>query len=345
MPTDGIDTSMSARASLARLMDGYLATQLLYVAAKLGIPELLADGPKSAQVVAARLGTEPTTTHRVLRGLAAFTVLDEDQDGHFGLAGMGTLLRHGVPGSLRGAILARGDVYYRAGAELLGSITDGEVAFERAYGNQFFAHLAANPSVGAAFQASMTDRSRHEAADVVAVVDYRRFATVVDVGGGSGILLEAMLEANPALRGTLFDLPEVVDMARNRLEGTGAIQRCSFAAGDFFTTALPPGELLVLSRVLHDWDDSSAVHILRQCRAALRPGGRLHIVEAVLPERAGDVPAITMMDLHMLLLFRNGRERTIAGYEALLVEAGFGLAAVVPTRSAVGLVVIEAECA
>ena len=259
----------------------------------------------------------------------------------FGLTALGACLRGGVPGSLRGAIVARGDLYFRAAAGLLDAVREGGVAFEGAHGLGFFAYLAEHPDLGAAFQGSMADRSRQEAADVVAAYDFGAFGRLVDVGGGTGVLLGQILAAAPRLRGVLFDRPEVVEQARERLAAAGLAGRCEFVAGDFFASVPPGGDAYLLSRVVHDWDDGAARRILATCHRAMGDASRLLLVEAVLPERARDSLAAIRMDLHMLLLLR-GRERTEAEFEGLLARAGFRQTRIVPTRAPVGLGVVEA---
>ena len=331
----------SPQATLAGLTDGYLATQLLYVAVRCGIPEQLVAGPRPAGEIAAATGISPDIAPRLLGGLVALDVLACDVEGRSTLTGMGTLLLPGERDSMRGAVLARGDIYYRAGGEVLARVTGDEVPFECAYGESFFDYLSRHQDLAASFQASMADRSRREAAAVVDALDFDRFATVVDVGGGSGVLLEAVLTANPHLQGTLFDLPGVVSLARERLAASRIGERCRCVAGDFFASTLPTGDLHLLSRVLHDWNDDSAITILARCRDAMGRAGCLRIVEAILPDRPGDNPAVTMMDLHMLLLFKNAHERTVTGYESLLERAGLRLERVIPTGHPSGIAVIE----
>lgn len=329
-------------AQVGRLMDGYLSTQLLYVAAKLGVADALPAGPLASDAVARAVGAAPDALHRVLRGLAADRVLEELADGRFGLTPLGACLRSGVPGSLRGAIVARGDLYFRAAGGLLEAVRDGGVAFERVNGQGLFEYLAANPGHAADFQDSMTDRSRQEAAEVVDAYDFARFRRVVDVGGGTGILMAAMLAAAPRLSGILFDRPEMVKRARQFLDGTPGGDRCQCTEGDFFTTDLPGGgDLYVLSRILHDWNDEAAGRILASCFQAMEAGTTLIVIEAILPERAREHPAAIRMDLHMLLLL-TGRERTEAEFERLLATAGFRLERVIPTASPLGVSVIEA---
>jgi SAM-dependent methyltransferase len=325
-------------------MDGYLATQLLYVAAKLSIADALASGPQTADALARRVGAIPDVLRRVLRGLAAESVLDEQPDGRFALTPLGSCLRADVSSSLRGAIIARGDLYYGAAAGLLEALQHGGVPFEHVHSVGFFGDLAQHPERGAEFQASMVDRSRHEAAEVVAAYDFGSYGRLVDVGGGHGVLLTAILRAVPRLQAVLLDRAPVVERARGRLEAAGLAGRCEFIAGDFFTAVPADGDAYVLSRVIHDWDDEAAVRILTNCRRAMGQGGTLLLVEAVLPERARERPAAIRMDLHMLALL-HGRERTVAEYERLLAAGGFQLERVVPTESPAGVSVIEAVSA
>jgi hypothetical protein len=290
------------------------------------------------------VGAQSNILRRVLRGLAAEGVLDEHDDGRFSLTPLGNCLRSDVSSSLRGAIIARGDLYYGAAAGLLEAVQQGGVPFEHVHSVGFFEYLAQHPERGAEFQGSMVDRSRHEAAEVVAAYDFGSFERLVDVGGGHGVLLTEILTAFPRLRAVLLDRLQVVERARERLEAAGLAERCEFIAGDFLTTVPPGGDAYVLSRVIHDWDDEVAIRILTNCARAIGQGGTLLLVEAVLPERARDRPETIRMDLHMLALL-HGRERTEVEYDRLLVAAGFQLRRVVPTKSPSGVSVIEAVSA
>jgi hypothetical protein len=319
----------SAAARLARLADGYLVTQLLYVAVTLGVPEALADGPRGTRELASELGAEPGVLHRVLRGLAAEEVLDELPDGRFTLTATGQLLRAEVPDSLRGAVTARAQLYYGAVAGLPDAVRRGGTPFEIVHGQPFFEYLAAAPERLAAFQASMADRSAREAGAVVAAYDMSGFGSIVDVGGGTGTLLRAVRGCAPSADVVLLDLPEVV--ARSDLPSLG---------GDFFTAVPGGADAYLLSRILHDWDDGDAVRVLRTCRSAMRPDSVLLVVEAVLPERAVDDPAAVRMDLHVLLLL-HGRERTAGEYAELFDAGGLRLTADVPTPA--GVHVLEAR--
>ncbi|MGD9890938.1 MAG: methyltransferase [Dehalococcoidia bacterium] len=327
---------------LERLVDGYLTTQLIYVATVLGIPDALAEGPLTSSELASAPCVNSLALHRVLRGLAAIGVLDEQEDGRFTLTPSGALLQDGVPGSLRGAVLARGGLYYEVAGGLLDALREGGSAFEQIRGQSFFDYLAEHSDEAAVFQGSMAARSTQEAASVVASYDFGRFHRLVDVGGGHGILLAAILQAAPALHGTLLDRPVAVEHARRQLEAIDVIDRCTLVEGDFFA-AVPAGDDgYLLSRVILDWDDEAARRILRRCHEAMPPDGTLLLVEAILPEHAADQPAAIRMDLHMLTLL-GGRERTEAEYRELLESAGFRLQRVVPTPSTVGIRILEAK--
>jgi hypothetical protein len=334
----------SPQRHLARLIDGYLTTQLLYVAASLGVADVLADGPRTGAELAEAVGADPHALTRVLRGLALEDVVAERDDGCFALTALGEGLRDDVPTSLRGAILVRGQLYWPAAAGLLRAVTEGGTAFEHVHGERFFEHLAGEPDHEAAFQASMADRARRETADVVAAYDFSGLRYLVDVGGGSGVMLEAILRASPRLRGVLVDRPEAVARAHARLAQAGLDGRSECVVGDFFDSVAAGADAYLLSRVIHDWDDDDARRILTTCRAAMAVDARLLLVEAIVPERARDGPEAVRMDLHMLMLF-NARERTQAQYRRLLADTGFELRRVVPTASSAGLSVLEAVVA
>jgi hypothetical protein len=248
---------------------------------------------------------------------------------------MGERLRSGVPGSLRGAVIARGELYYSAAAGLLPAVRGDGTPYELAYGAPFFEHLGRNPHLEAVFQGSMAGRSAQEAADVAAAYDFTGIRRLVDVGGGGGILLAAILGAAPGLSGVLFDRPGVVaDVA--------PMERCEIVGGDFFASVPEGADCYVLSRVIHDWDDADAVRILTRVREAMGSGSRVLLVEALLPERALDRPLAVRMDVNMFMLFPEARERTEAEYRRLLNDAGLSLERVVPTSSPTGAGLLEA---
>jgi hypothetical protein len=326
---------------LVRLMDGYLSTQLLYAAARLGIADTLDAGPLASADLAERLGADPRALHRVLRGLVLDGVLREHADGRFALTPAGRLLRRDAADSVHGAVIARGGIYYGAAAGLVAALQRGGSAFEHVHGMGLFEYLAQHTDQGMEFQHSMVARSRQEAAAVVATYDFGRFRQLVDVGGGYGVLLTAILGAVPTLRGVLFDRPVVAAQARERLGATGFLNRCEVVAGDFLEHVPAGGDAYLLSRVIHDWDDQAAVRILANCRTAMRDGATLLLIESVMGARARQQPGAVRMDLHMLTLL-HGCERTAREYEDLLRAAGLHLWKVTPVLPAAGLAILEA---
>jgi hypothetical protein len=326
---------------LGHLVEGFLTTQLLYVAAKLGVADVLAAGPETGETIAAAVDAEPDSLTRILRGLVLEDVLSETEDGRFALTEVGELLRDDARGSLRRAVIARGELYYSAAPGLLLTVKEGGPAFEHVYGEPFFEYLGRRPEREAAFQGSMAGRSEREAADVVSAYDFTPIGRLVDVGGGQGILLAAILRAAPGLSAILFDRPAAVAEAEERLAMAGVAERCECVGGDFFESVPGGADAYLLSRVLHDWDDGDAGRILATCRRAMTEESLLLIVDAIVPERARDRPGAIRMDLLMLLLFGT-RERTEAEFAQLLAESGFGLTRVSPTRSPAGLSLLEA---
>ena len=326
---------------LARLVDGYLTTQLLFVAATLGLAEALADGPLPPAALADAVGADPARLVRVLRGLAAEGVLDEEADGTFALTAMGAWLRDGIPGSLKRTAMLRGGLYFTAAPGLLAAVQDGGTPYERVHGEDFFSHLARDPDREAAFQAAMASRAALEAEEVVAVYDFTGVRRLVDVGGGEGVTLARILTAAPSMEAVLLDRPGVVPRAEARLAAAGLAGRCTCVAGDFLAAVPPGADAYLLSRIIHDWGDADARRILAAVRAAMPPRARLVLIDLILPERARDQPAAIRMDLHMLLLF-GARERTVVEFEALLAAEGLALRRVVSTTGTTGLGVLEA---
>ena len=328
-----VDAELAGR--YMRLVDGFVTTQLLYVTAALDVGGRLAEGPMSGDDLAASLDVDCGALTRVLRGLVAEGVMDEDDQGRFALTGLGGCLT-----SLRGATISRGALYYDAAAGLLATLRNGGTAFEHVHGAPFFEHLHRHPDQYDVFQASMAGRAQQEARDVVAAYDFSGLHRIVDVGGGPAVLLAEILSAVPALTGVLMDSDSTVPRARAHLDRSGVGDRAECVPGDFFAAVPEGGDAYLLSRVLHDWDDRNARRILDICRSTMKPGDRLLVVEAILPERANDAPAVIRMDLLMLILL-GARERTEAEFRNLLGAAGFTVQRVVPTRSAAGLGIIE----
>jgi hypothetical protein len=323
-------------AQYMRLVDGFVTTQILYVAASLDVAGRLASGSMSGPDLAAALGVDPVALTRVLRGLVAEGVLGEDDQGRFSLTPLG-----GCLSSLRGATIARGELYYGAAAGLLKTVQEGGTSFEHVHGATFFDHLQRHPEEYRVFQGSMAGRAEREARDLVAAYDFTGLRRLVDVGGGPAVLLAEVLRATPALRAVLMDRAAVLPLAQAHLDRSGVGDRAECVQGDFFASVPTGGDAYLLSRVLHDWNDSDARRILATCRVAMAPGARLLVVEALVPERAVDAPEVIRMDIHMLILL-GARERTEAEFRRLLGDAGITVQRVVRTGSSTGLGIVEA---
>ncbi|HKN46758.1 MAG TPA: methyltransferase [Candidatus Polarisedimenticolia bacterium] len=332
-------------AALFPLIAGYMTSQLIYVAARLGVADHLRDGAKSSEELAKATRSHAPSLRRLLRGLAVVGMVEEIEPGQFQLTPSGALLGAGVPGSVRNlAMLFIDESVWRSWGDLLHSVRTGETALEHVFGMGTFEYCARNPEFAAIFNEAMTEATRWAAPSVLAVYDFSRFRTIVDVGGGNGTLVGAILAANPGLRGIVFDLPSGVEGARCHLEAAGLGGRCEIVAGDFFVAPLPSGaDAYVVKSVIHDWDDERSRAILTNCRRAMPAHGRLLLIEPVVPAKVDGSAAHRMMvmsDLNMLAV-TGGRERTEAEFWELLNSTGFRLAAVVPARAPSNFSVIE----
>jgi hypothetical protein len=254
---------------------------------------------------------------------------------------MADLLRSDRPDSMRALARMYGSEHYQAWSGLLGSIRDGVPAFGRVFGTSYFDYLAAHPDASSIFNDAMTGWTAQLSDAVVAAYDFSGSGRVVDVGGGSGLLLATILTAAPALQGTLFELSHVAEQADAYLRATPIGDRCTVVAGDFFDAVPDGGSFYVLAQILHDWDDGHCVKILGNCREAMLPGAKLLIIEQVIPPR--NEPSLgKWLDLHMLVLV-GGRERTEAEYASLLRAGDLKLDRVIPTVA--GASVLEATAA
>jgi hypothetical protein len=324
------DASSFFKQSLA----GSWITQALGVVAELAIADLLAAGPRTAGELAQETDSDGYSLYRVLRALASVGVFTEGKDGRFALTPVADLLRTSVAGSQRySAIMAAGEIQ-AAWGELLHSVKTGEPGFQKRYGVPFFEYMSANPQRHGMYDSAMSEIHGPESESMLDAYDFSGVSTVVDIGGGNGMLLEAILRRHPSIRGTLFELPEVAQRARAGFADTDIVDRLAFVGGDFFQT-VPSADAFVLRHVVHDWQDADAEAILRNCRKAMRPEARILVIETVLPP--GDQPCFgKWLDLMMLLV--GGRERTEEQYRRLFSAAGLRLSRIVPTAHEVSVI-------
>jgi len=333
--------SESPERQLAQMLSGYWVTQAVYVAAKLGLADLLKDGPLSFEELAAQAGAHPRSLYRLLRALASLGVFAEESDGRFALTPLAERLRSDVAGSQRSFALMLGEEHYQAWGELLYSVQTGEIGFDRVFEQPIFEYLAEHPDKGQIFDDAMTGIHGRETAEVLSAYDFGQFGTVADIGGGNGSQLTAILQANAEVRGILFDRPEVIGRSIPRLQEAGVADRCDAVGGNFFDSVPAGADAYLLRHIIHDWDDDNALTILTNCRGAMRDGGKVLVVESVIPP--GNEPFFgKLLDLTMLVI-PGGMERTEAQYRGLFEEAGLRLAQVVATRGEVS--VLEAVAA
>jgi hypothetical protein len=323
-------------ATLFRLVNGYQVSQAIHVAATLGIADLLHDGPRSAEDLAAATNTHEPSLYRLLRALASVGVFRE-VDGHqFELTPVGDCLRSDAPEPVGPWATLIGEAYYRqTWGHLLHSVRTGENAFRALHGMDVWTYREGRPEAGAVFDRAMTGMSRRAAEAVLAAYDFSRFSCVVDVAGGQGAFLGAILSRYPSLRGVLFDQPHVVAGSEGTL--SALVERCQVVGGSFFDAVPEGGDAYVLKAILHDWDDEVATVILRECRKAIGASGSLLVVEQVVGAPNLE-PATKFSDLNMLVM-PGGRERTREEFERLFAAAGFRLVGVTPTI--VGVCVVE----
>jgi hypothetical protein len=334
----GVDAS-TAPAQLLQMMTGYWVSQGIYVAAKLGIADLLATGPVHYEDLARRTNTHALSLYRTLRALASVGLFAEMHGGRFALTPMADLLQSNVPNSMRALAILYCEEVYRAWADLLESVRTGQPGFERQFGMDVFEYYRKNPEAGAIFNEAMTDWTTQVSAAVAAAYDFSRFGSIVDVGGNQGTLLATVLRQYPTVRGILFDLPHVVTTAKEHLAEAGVGDRCTTVGGDMFMAVPSGGDAYLLSYVLHDWDDERCVAILMRCREAMTANGALLVIEMVLPE--GNEPSFgKWLDLHMLVM-ASGRERTRDQYRTMLQAGGFELTRLIPTPT--GSSIVEAR--
>jgi hypothetical protein len=322
-----------------RLGTGYWVSQCVYVAALLGIADLLKDGPRSPAELAKATGTHERSLYRLLRALASVGIFAEDAEGRFSLTPLAEPLRSDLPDSMRSAAIFMGEELYRAWGELLYSVRTGKTAYDKVFGQPIFDYLSTHLREAKLFDEAMVSIHGPETAAMLDAYDFSGIGTLVDVGGGNGSLLIGVLQRYPSLRGILFDRSHVIERARASLEAAGLSGRCTTVPGSFFESVPAGGDAYLMRHIIHDWDDTQALTILRHCRNVMEPGRRLLIVENVV--QPGNAPSFgKLLDLNMLVI-PGGMERTEEEYRKLLAEAGFRLERIVPTRTEMS--VIEAR--
>jgi hypothetical protein len=333
---DGKTETAPPHAQLIQMARAHWVSHIVYVAAKLSLADHLAKTAKSAEELAGKTGTHAPSLYRLMRALANLGILTEDATPCFALTPLGDALKTGAPGSARATILTlASDWWMRGFGHLLYSVETGKSGFEKSLGMPIFDWLKKHPEEASMFSETMVGVHGAELPAVVAAYDFSGLTTIVDVGGATGNLLATVLASYPGSRGILYDLPHVVCDAPPLIQARGLTDRVTIEAGNFFETVPSGGDAYLLSHIIHDWTEDQCLRILENCRRAMTPGGRLLIIEMVLP--AGDTqhPA-KMLDI-MMLVGPGGQERTEQEYGTLLSKAGLRLTRVVPTESPVSV--------
>jgi hypothetical protein len=316
------------------MLNAHFLAQALHVAATLKIADLLADGLRTVEELAEASSSHPASLYRLLRMLAGAGVFAEEEPGRFGLTPLASTLRTDTPDSVRDwALFISAPPVWAAWSNLLHSVRTGESAFEHAFGMPLFRYMDDHPDLGVAYNNWMAKQSELQNGAVLGSYDFAAHHRVVDVGGGQGATLTAILEANPSVTGVLFDLPQVV--SKVTLPET-ITQRCEIVAGDMLKALPAGGDVYLLKRVLMDWSDEIATDTLMRCRDAMVEDGKVLVIEPVVPQ--GNEPSVgKFLDVTMLVM-QHGRVRTESEHRALFEAAGLELTRTIPTSSPLRLI-------
>jgi hypothetical protein len=347
LPAEARSTEMSdtnpavpPHVEMIRMGTAYWLSTLVYTAAKVGLADHLAEGPKSAADLAGATGMNPRALHRFMRTLASFGVLMQNGDDTFALTELGATLGKDAPGAARSTVLTMaGPWAWQSFGEFEYSLATGKPAMDKVFGMNIFDYLAQHPDEAARFSESMVGIHGGEPPTVADAYDFSKFDTIVDVGGATGNMLAHILAKYPQPKGILFDRPHVVTEAPALLESRGVADRVTIVHGSFFQSVPEGGDAYILSHIIHDWTEAQCHTILGNCRKAMKKGAKLLIVEFVLPE--GNTPHFGKLTDMVMLTLPGGEERTANEYRTLLDDAGYTMTRVVATASDVSIV--EAE--
>jgi orsellinic acid C2-O-methyltransferase len=341
MSTESTQAALPPQAALYHLGIGHYITNALHLAAKLGVAELLKDGPRHANDLALATQTHAPSLRRVLRLLSSVGVFEERENGAFVLTSIGECLRAGVPGSARAMVmLFTGAPIQDAWRDLEYCVRTGNPVYRKRGLDDPFKDPARTPEDNATFDAAMADFTALVSMAVAAIYDFAPLRTLVDVGGGNGALLIGILRAHRDLRGVVFDQPQAAERAQKAIAEHGLSERCDAVGGDFFREVPRGGDAYILKHVIHDWDDERALAILKNCHRAMADGGKLLIVEGVYPpriEQSLEARGAAANDVNMLVN-TGGRQRSEAEFRALYEAAGFRLTRIIPTPAVVCVV-------
>ncbi len=327
------DTQPNPLMQVLQMMNGFWMTQCIGVAAQLGVADHLIEGAQKVETLAESLNVNTQALYRLLRALASAEIFSETADRQFQLTPMAECLRSDAPNSIRGLAIWSGSepIHWQMWGNLLYSVKTGKPAFEQIAGMPIFAYTSQNPEFAAVFDQAMTSASAMFNPAIVHAYDFSAVKTLVDIGGGRGAFLAAILQANPHLNGIVYDMPHVIEGAKSYLETLGLQHRCQAVGGSFLDSVPEGGDAYILKNTLTNWDDEHAIQILKNCYRAMPQGGKLLMAQSVIaPGNQPDLGKFT--DLEMLLVTTGGRERSAAEFQQVLSAAGFQLARILPTQ-------------
>jgi len=330
--------TLPADAQLMQLLSGAFVSSAVYAAAKLGIADLLVDGPKTAAALAIETETDERSLYRLLRSLASVGAFAEIAPKTFANTPMTETLRTDAPRSTRDMAIWLGEPdHWRVYGDLLYSVRTGKPAWDNVHGEPVFPYLfQTNKELGDIFNRAMTSYSHQSIGPVLAAYDFSKASTVADIAGGYGHLLAAVLAANPNAKGVLFDLPTVLEGAPQMLDSYGVADRVQLVAGDFLSDVPVVADIYMLKHIIHDWYDDTNQKILGNIRANMPDDGKVLIIEVVVPD--GNEPHFSkIMDLEMLIS-PGGIERTPLEFEELLRSSGFKMTRIIPTPGMMSIV-------
>jgi len=317
--------------ALFEMATAYWLSQAIYVAAKLGIADLLRDGPRSCAALATSTGSDAPSLFRLMRALSSMGVFAHLSRDRFALSRLAERLQTDVHGSLRAMVITIGEIHYQACGSLLHSVRTGSPAFNTVFGASLFDYLQRNVDAADTFNQGMANVSSMLAYAVLMAYDFGGISSIVDVGGGQGKLLEKILQFTPDITGTVFDTASTIERAKQSIGNDAWNRRCSYVIGDFFSSVPQAADAYLLCGVIHDWDEPRAVRILKNCRRAMAAKGRVLIVDMVVPDT--DAMSFSkLLDLNMLAM-TGGRERTKGEFHALLDAADYKLTRIIPTMA------------
>jgi hypothetical protein len=315
--------------AIFQLMNGAYVAGTIACLAELGIPDLVEDGPKTAAELAAQIGADPQALYRLMRATASVGVLSEDPNGKFSQTPMSSVLRSDANPSLRAWAAMNGREWHARGwGNLAYCVRTGKQALDKIYGQPIFEYFTQHSEEASIFNQAMTDLSALDGPAVAEAYSFEGIHSIVDVAGGHGSLLAEVLKRNPQLRGTLFEMPHVVEGAKNGLLKP-YMDRCSCVSGDIFTEIPSGSDAYLMKHIIHDWPDDRCVQILQACRKAVNPGGKVLVVDNVIEPGNAFAPG-KFLDIQMLI-FPGGRERTEKEFGELFAASGWRLTRIIPT--------------